>query len=80
MILSEPVLEQNYMHSSILIENISFTRYCNIKTTKYEERHGRLYFDKFTFKSILKIEHSLLSSRVAIFRYVCGSCNTFQIN
>ena len=34
------------MHGSIQIENISCSRYCDIKTTECEERHERFYFGK----------------------------------
>ena len=64
------------MHGSISIENIKFSRNCDIKTT-CEERHGRFCFGKDITTKIIsntfEIEHSLLSSRVAIFRRGWGS-------
>ena len=42
------ILDQNYMHRSNSIENASFSTNCDIKTTKCEERHGRLYFGTAT--------------------------------
>ena len=44
-----PLLEQNYMHGSISIENISFSRNCDIKTIKLKEHHRRFYLGKVYF-------------------------------
>ena len=33
-VFSRPLFEQNYMHESILIENILFSRNCDIRITK----------------------------------------------
>ena len=41
-----PLLERNYMHGSISIETISFSRNCDIKTTKCEEHNGHFYLRK----------------------------------
>ena len=43
-VFSRRLLEGNCMHGFISIENISFLRNCDIKTTKCEERHGHSYF------------------------------------
>ena len=45
-VISRPFHERNYIHGSILMENRSFSRNCDIKTTKCEERHGRFYLGK----------------------------------
>ena len=42
-------MERNYMHGSIFIENISFSRNCDIKTITREWRHGRSYLGKIYF-------------------------------
>ena len=59
------------MHDSISIENISFSRYFDIKTTKC------LYFGKNLLLKIelrsLEMEYSKLTSRIAIFQYEWGS-------
>ena len=63
------------MDGSIFIENILFSRNCDIKTTKFEEHHRRFYFGKVYFKNsnTLEIAHSLLK--------VSGPCvQTFCID
>ena len=45
-VFSRPLLERSYIHGSISMGNISFSRNCDIKTTKYEELHGRFYIGK----------------------------------
>ena len=71
MFFSRPLLERNYMHGSILIKNISFSRSCDIKTTKCKEHHRRFYLGKVYSKNsnTLEIEHSLLNSPIIIPRY-----------
>ena len=48
-VFSRPLLERNYKHGSILKENKLFSRNCDIKATKCEERHGRFYLGKDYF-------------------------------
>ena len=38
-VFSRPLLDQNYMYGSISIKNISFSKNCDIKTTKL----GKVY-------------------------------------
>ena len=40
---------RNYMHGCISTDNISFSRNCDIKATKWEERHGHFHLDKVYF-------------------------------
>ena len=64
-------LEQNYLNESISIENISFSRNCDIKITKCEERHRRFYLGAVISKNsnTLEIKHILLNSSITIPRY-----------
>ena len=56
------------MHGTISIENIAFSRNCDIKTSKCEECHGRFYLVKLISNdsNTLRIEHSLLNSPIII--------------
>ena len=45
-VFSRPLVEQHYMYISISIENISFSRNCDIITTKCEKCHGRFRLSK----------------------------------
>ena len=63
-VFSRAFLARNYMHGSTSIENISFSRNCDIKT-KCEERHiNTPIWVMFISKNsnTLEIEHSLLNS------------------
>ena len=56
------LLERNIIHGSFLIENISFSRNCDIKTTTCEHFSAKI-------SDTFDIEYSLHNSLVAIFRY-----------
>ena len=62
MFFEGPLLKRNYMHISISIENISFLRNCDIKTTKCEERHRRFYLGNVCLK---------IATRARLIRAVC---------
>ena len=51
-VFSRLLLERINMHGSILIENISFSRNCHIKTTNCEGRHGRFCLGKVYLQNI----------------------------
>ena len=57
---SRPLLGRDYMHGPISIENISFLRNCDIKTTK-------CIFQKIN--KTLEIEHSQVNSPIDIPHY-----------
>ena len=59
------------MHISIWIENISFSRNCDIKTLKWKEHHGRFHLGKVHLKNsnTLEEEHILLKCPIIIPRY-----------
>ena len=59
------------MHRFISIENISFSRNCDIKTTKCEESHRCFYLGKAYSRNsyTVEIEHSLLNSPIIISCY-----------
>ena len=68
------------MHGYIQIENTSFSRNCDIKTTTCKKRHRCYYFGRVYFYSKnSKIEPSLLSSRVANLYLWMGFPHTSQV-
>ena len=66
---SRPLLERNYMRRSFSIENISFSRNCDIKTTKAKSVTDASMWVMFIFKNrdtIEIAEHSLLNPPIII--------------
>ena len=63
------------MHGFISIENISFPKNCDIKNQNAKSVMDAVISVKFTLKksNTLEIQHSVLTSHVAIFWYEWGS-------
>ena len=70
-VFSRPLLERNCMHGLISIENISFSRNCDIKAINAKSVTDASIMVMFICKNsdTLEMKHSLLNSPIVILRY-----------